>query len=200
MCTYLQYVDIFASITLMQPPRYLSLYRRLFGGGAGFWATNASPGGQHAELRMDTLSGCPDEALLAIAEVSALAHWKASERQSGSLSVRELIRRGDAIEKELRERATGKRVDGDDFAGAAAHGATGALEMTPAGLAVPMASPQPGMSAGSRAAAMSPVDSNKHIIGEMFREAALLYLHTVLSESVPGTERLTSVLLVRSFR
>ena len=57
VCTYLQYVDIFASITLMQPPRYLSLYKRLFGGGAGFWATNASPGGQHAELRMDTLSG-----------------------------------------------------------------------------------------------------------------------------------------------
>ncbi|RPD75011.1 hypothetical protein L226DRAFT_487030 [Lentinus tigrinus ALCF2SS1-7] len=194
------YVDIFASITLMQPPRYLSLYKRLFGGGAGFWATNASPagaGGQHAELRMDTLSGCPDEALLAIAEISALAHWKATEQQSGSLSVRELIRRGDAIEKELRERATGKRIDGDDFGGHAAQGAAassslgGGLDMTPAGLAVPMSSPQPGMSAGSRSA-MSPVDNNKHIIGEMFREAAVLYLHTVLSESVPGVPEITN--------
>ncbi len=186
MCTYLQYVDIFASITLMQPPRYLSLYKRLFGGGAGFWATNASPaGGQHSELRMDALSGCPDEALLAIAEVSALANWKNQELQSGSLSVRELIRRGDAIEKELRERASGKRVDDDDFSG---HGSSfgGGLDLTPAGLAAPMSSPQPGMS-GSRSA-RSPVDTNKHIIGEMFREAAVLYLHTVLSESVPGME------------
>ncbi|RDX57055.1 hypothetical protein OH76DRAFT_1394812 [Lentinus brumalis] len=182
------YVDIFASITLMQPPRYLSLYKRLFGGGAGFWATNASPagaGGQHSELRMDALSGCPDEALLAIAEVSALANWKNQELQSGSLSVRELIRRGDAIEKELRERASGKRVDDDDFSG---HGSSfgGGLDLTPAGLAAPMSSPQPGMS-GSRSA-RSPVDTNKHIIGEMFREAAVLYLHTVLSESVPGME------------
>ncbi|KAI0701883.1 fungal-specific transcription factor domain-containing protein [Cerioporus squamosus] len=185
------YVDIFASITLMQPPRYLSLYKRLFGGGAGFWATNANPAGasgQHSELRMDTLSGCPDEALLAIAEVSALANWKTSELRSGSLSVRELIRRGDAIEKELRERATGKRIDGDDFGGHAGQSSSslgGGLDMTPAGLAVLMSSPQPGMSAGSRSA-MSPVDNKKHIIGEMFREAAVLYLHTVLSESVPG--------------
>lgn len=187
MPTYLQYVDIFASITLMQPPRYLSLYKRLFGGGAGFWATNASPAGsvgQHSELRMDTLSGCPDEALLAIAEVSALANWKHQEQLSGSLSVRELIRRGDAIEKELRERAAGKRMDDDDFGGQASSFG-GGLDM-PAGLAAPMSSPQLGMS-GSRST-RSPVDKTKHIIGEMFREAAVLYLHTVLSESVPGTE------------
>ena len=188
-----QYCDIFASITLMQPPRFLSLYKRLFGGGAGFWASSRmSPtsSAQHSQLRMDGLSGCPDEALLAIAEISALAHWKASELQSGSLSMRELIRRGDAIERELRERATGESAVDEDIknpailAGAPSSSSlAGGLDM-PAGMAM-APSPQPGMSGGLRST-RSPIDTTKHIIGEMFREAALLYLHTVLSDSVPG--------------
>lgn len=185
----------------MHPPRYLPLYKRLFGGGAGFWGSaSGSPNlgvgaGQNAELRMDSMSGCPDEALLAIAEVSALASWKLGELRSGSLSVRELVRRGDQIEKELRERAAGKPPgtgagigigvgvgDEEEFSKAQAmmeHG------MTPAGL--PMAMATPGMSGPSRAT-RSPVDTTKHIIGEMFREAAVLYLHTVLSDSVPGED------------
>ena len=175
----------------MQPPRFLSLYKRLFGGGAGFWASSGmSPttSAQHSELRMDALSGCPDEALLAIAEISALAHWKSTELQSGSLSMRELIRRGDAIEQELRNRAAGKAGDEDVknpvlLAAAASSSLAGGLDM-PAGMAMAQ-SPQPGMSGGLRST-RSPIDTTKHIIGEMFREAALLYLHTVLSDSVPG--------------
>ena len=175
----------------MQPPRFLSLYKRLFGGGAGFWASSGmSPttSAQHSELRMDALSGCPDEALLAIAEISALAHWKSTELQSGSLSMRELIRRGDAIEQELRNRAAGKAGDEDVknpvlLAAAASSSLAGGLDM-PAGMAMAQ-SPQPGMSGGMRST-RSPIDTTKHIIGEMFREAALLYLHTVLSDSVPG--------------
>ncbi|KAI0360201.1 hypothetical protein OH77DRAFT_1493597 [Trametes cingulata] len=186
------YIDVLSSITLKQPPRFLPLYKRLFGGGgAGFWATTASPGtgGQHAELRMDALTGCPDEALLALAEISALAHWKASELQNGSLSVRELIRRGDIIEKELRERATGIRVDDDEY-GSAGSAGLGGLEMgvAPAGLPMAMGMPpqmQPGMSGASRSPRAS-VDTTKHLVAEMFRESAVLYLHTVLSDSSPG--------------
>ncbi|KAI8980064.1 fungal-specific transcription factor domain-containing protein [Trametes punicea] len=184
------YIDVLSSITLKQPPRFLSLYKRLFGGGAGFWANSGSPrtSTQHAELRMDALTGCPDEALLAIAEISALAHWKATELQNGSLSVRELIRRGDIIEKELRERATGY-VRGDEdcaFPNQPAVLGSNGLDMgvAPAGLPMAMGLPtgQPGMSGASRA----PVDTTKHAIGEMFRESAVLYLHTVLSDSSPG--------------
>ncbi|KAI1797033.1 fungal-specific transcription factor domain-containing protein [Ganoderma leucocontextum] len=186
------YSDIFASITLMQPPRFLSLYKRLFGGGAGFWASRGmSPrsNAQHSELRMDALSGCPDEALLAIAEISALAHWKATELQSGSLSMRELIRRGDAIERELRDRATGKSAadsveDVKNPAIIASPSSLAAGLDVPAGMAM-APSPQPGMG-GRLRSTRSPIDTTKHIIGEMFREAALLYLHTVLSDSVPG--------------
>ncbi|KAI0649400.1 fungal-specific transcription factor domain-containing protein [Trametes meyenii] len=180
-----QYIDVMASVTLKQPPRFLSLYKRLFGGGAGFWATNASPRTGAAELRMDALTGCPDEALLAIAEISALAHWKAHELQTGSLSVRELIRRGDVIEKELRERATGMRSDENEFQGQPVALAGLDMGVAPAGLPMSMGLAQPGMSGASRSP-RAPVDRNKHIIGEMFREAAVLYLHTVLSDSSPG--------------
>ncbi len=187
----------------MQPPRYLSLYKRLFGGGAGFWASTsgASPNmhgsGQHSEMRMDSLTGCPDEALLAIAEISALAHWKASELQSGSLSVRELIRRGDIIEKELREGPMGKRPEEEDF-----KPPMGSMDM-PAGLPMAlggqsgMQMSSPGMSGMPRS--RSPVNTNKQIIGEMFREAAVLYLHTVLSESAPGMKHSPSCLHLSDF-
>ena len=157
-------------MTLAQPPRFLPLYRRLFGGGAGYWASNMSPsmGAQQSELRMDGLTGCPDEALLAIAEISALAHWKVSELQNGSLSVRELVRRGEVIEKELRQRSSVKEEE-----------VQGGLDMTPAGL--PMAMGSHGMSRSS-------VDPSKQLVGEMFREAALIYLHTVISDSAPGKD------------
>ena len=130
-------------------------------------------GAQHAELRMDSLTGCPDEALLAIAEVSALAHWKTAELQNGSLSVRELVRRGDLIEKELRERTTVKEEELP----------TG-LEMgvTPAGLPMAVGS--------SSSMSRGVTDPSKQIVGQMFREAAVIYLHTVISDSAPGEKHL----------
>ncbi|KAI0822511.1 fungal-specific transcription factor domain-containing protein [Trametes gibbosa] len=185
----IMFIDVLASITLKQPPRFLPLYKRLFGGGAGFWANHAGAGmsGQHTELRMDALTGCPDDALLALAEVSALAHWKASELQNGSLSVRELIRRGDIIEKELRERATGVHVDEDEYHSQGAMLAGLDMGVAAAGMPMAMGLPQvqPGMSGAARSP-RGPVDTTKHVIGEMFRESALLYLHTVLSDSSPG--------------
>ena len=82
-------------------PRFLALYRQLFGpsAGSGYWATANN---DQLDLRMDKLTGCPDEAVLALAEAAQLAHWKAGEAQKGTLSTRELVRRGDAIERTLR--------------------------------------------------------------------------------------------------
>jgi len=94
-----QWLDVVSSMTLMRPPKFLALYRRLFGHNNNFWT------GSHDdsyELRMDSLTGCPDDVMLGIAEISALAHWKTQEQQNGCLSMRELIRRGDAIEQQLR--------------------------------------------------------------------------------------------------
>ncbi|KAH9856610.1 fungal-specific transcription factor domain-containing protein [Lenzites betulinus] len=183
------FIDVLASITLKQPPRFLSMYKRLFGGSSGFWGNHAAAGlsGQHTELRMDAITGCPDDAILALAEVSALAHWKATELANGSLSMRELIRRGDIIEKELRERASGVRGEEDEYHGQGTPLPGMDMGVAPAGLpmAMGMSGVQPGMSGASRSP-RGPVDTTKHVIGEMFRESAILYLHTVLSDSSPG--------------
>ncbi|KAI0768038.1 fungal-specific transcription factor domain-containing protein [Trametes elegans] len=186
------YIDVIASITLKQPPRFLPLYKRLFGGGGGgFWAASAGVatgvGAPHVELRMDALTGCPDEALLALAEISALAHWKTSELHNGTLSVRELIRRGDLIEKELGQRAAASRRG----TAAAARGLD--MGVAPAGLPMSMGmpQPQPGL-VGAGQMPRGTVDTTKHTVAEMFREAAILYLHTVLSDSAPGVPEIVN--------
>ncbi|KAJ3978585.1 hypothetical protein F5890DRAFT_1593966 [Lentinula detonsa] len=52
--------------------------------------------------QMETLSGWPDDVMLAIAEISALAHWKSMERIKGTLNYRDLIHWGDDTEQRLR--------------------------------------------------------------------------------------------------
>ena len=103
-------------------------------------------------LRMDLLSGCPDEAMLAIAEVSVLAHWKASQLRNGSLSYPELVRRGTAIEQQLRQYTSN---DHD----ARLRGTADSTQST---------------------------QEDRLLVASIFREAAHLYLHTVLSNSIPG--------------
>ncbi|KAL6308257.1 hypothetical protein BKA93DRAFT_746891 [Sparassis latifolia] len=70
----------------MLPQRFLLLYLRLFAGGADFWANSQ----QHFDLRMDVVMGCPDEAVLVIAEILALAHWKVAECVNRALRGSEL--------------------------------------------------------------------------------------------------------------
>lgn len=103
-------------------------------------------------LRMDALSGCPDEAMLAIAEVSALAQWKTSQLRNGSLSYPELIRQGTVIEQQLRQYSSNDRD-------ARLHGTADAAQ---------------------------PSQEHRSLVASIFREAAHLYLHTVLSNSIPG--------------
>ena len=103
-------------------------------------------------LRMDLLSGCPDEAMLAIAEVSVLAHWKASQLRNGTLSYPELVRRGTAIEQQLRQYTSN---DHDARLRGTADGTQS-------------------------------IQEDRLLVASIFREAAHLYLHTVLSNSIPG--------------
>ncbi|KAJ7126736.1 fungal-specific transcription factor domain-containing protein [Mycena epipterygia] len=159
------WVDIFSTLTIMRPPKYLALYRRLFGDLTGWHL----PGG---EIRMDALTGCPDEVLLGIAEVSALSHWKTAEKRKGTLSSRDLIRRGDEIEQCLRKR-TSSLVYGGEFD----------IPLHPTLL-----------QAGSEAfdTALYPTRETRQLVAKIFFEAALLYLHTVLSDSNPGVPEIST--------
>ena len=122
-----------------------------------------------SRLRMDLTTGCPDEAMLAIAEVSALAHWKASQIRNGCLSYPELIRRGTVIEQQLRCYQP-DQLNSTDAPQSRLHGAA---DVTPRS------------------------DEERSLIGKIFQETANLYLHTVLSSSMPG-ECSRSVYLFRS--
>lgn len=164
----------------MRPPKYLALYRRLFGNNNDFWASSSHGQDDSYELRMDSLTGCPDNVMLGIAEVSALAHWKVQEQQNGCLSMRELIRRGDAIEQQLRT-----HTEPESFA-----------EVDQA----PMHPSLPGTNIDythSHLSALSlpqavdttiqfPSEEMRRVAACLFRETAVLYLHTVLSDPIPG--------------
>jgi hypothetical protein len=148
----------------MRAPKYFALYKRLFGDLAGWHL-------QNGEIRMDSLTGCPEEVLLGIAEVSELSHWKAAEKRKGSLSNRDLIRRGDEIEQRLRKASDSPRKTGEG-------------DKTPLHPTL--------MQADSEAVDAAPFPSNetRQLVGKIFSETVLLYLHTVLSDSNPGTHRI----------
>ncbi|PSS36747.1 hypothetical protein PHLCEN_2v1378 [Hermanssonia centrifuga] len=160
------WIDILSGVTFLRPPRFLSVYRRLFGGGgAGYWSTSNN---DQLDLRMDKLTGCPDEALLAIAETAALAHWKASESRQGSLSMRDLIRRGDQIEQVLRQRPARNYAE------------------SPTSETVPVMPSGMTAAAGMFDDTTGPDETTRRTVAEIYRETAMLYLHTVLSDSHPG--------------
>jgi hypothetical protein len=146
-----QWLDVFGSITNMQPPRFMNLYHRLFGGDNGF----------SASLRMDQVTGFSDDVLYAIAQISALAHWKSVETANKRLSTRELIRRGDVIEAALRrgeQDQVGLRLD-IGLAGEQLQSPTSIQRLT---------------------------DDVRRIVRNLFRESAILYLQTILNDPIPG--------------
>ncbi|KAF7355806.1 Zn(2)-C6 fungal-type domain-containing protein [Mycena venus] len=160
------WLDIFSSLTVMRLPKYLALYKRLFGDLAGRNLHNG-------EIRMDSLTGCSEEVLLGIAEVSELSHWKAAEKRRGSLSIHDLIRRGDEIEQRLRKAPSSPRQ-------------TGEIDTTPLHPAL--------VQADSEAVDAAPFPSNetRQLVAKIFSESVLLYLYTVLSNSNPDVPEISN--------
>ncbi|KZT67972.1 hypothetical protein DAEQUDRAFT_728501 [Daedalea quercina L-15889] len=98
--------DVLASVTTLQVPRFLETYRHLFGRGAGIIGGGGGGGAAYIddgiatapELSMLPVMGCENHIVLAIAEISNLAHWAESQRHRGCLSVPQLVERGLEIE------------------------------------------------------------------------------------------------------
>ncbi|KZT67971.1 hypothetical protein DAEQUDRAFT_368857 [Daedalea quercina L-15889] len=171
------WLDVLASVTLGTPPRFLALYQRLFGsGGSGFWANSPQ-----TDVRMDLLTGCPDEVVLAIGEISALGSWKGAELRRGSLSVRELIRKGTLIETSLRQRPAPRQPGEGNLTPLDASLAQATLDLH---LPMPGGMPAPASSSTSKADVLP-------VIGELWREGAILYLNTVLSENLPNVPEIS---------
>jgi len=174
----------------MRPPRYLAMYRRLFNSVGGYWNCPGPNPDDGYDLRMDSLTGCPDEVMLGIAEVSALAHWKAQEQQNGSLSMRELVRRGDAIERQLRAHTGPEFFAGIDQAPLhpSLPGAAGVDYNIAPTRHTSMSSPQN----ATHTTIPFPSEDMRRVVAGIFREAVILYLHTVLSDPIPGVPEIGS--------
>ncbi|KAL0060184.1 hypothetical protein AAF712_013031 [Marasmius tenuissimus] len=152
--------DIISGLTLMRPPKYFSLYQRLLS-----WTDNnmlLQPG-----LQMEFLTGCPDEAWLAIAEISVLSFWKASEERKGSLSFRELVRRGDDIERRLRQQIANSTFRSTD-------------------------SIQSQNTYLGNVEAAFPTEEIRRVVAGIFRETSLLFLHTVVNSPSPSVPEINT--------
>lgn len=149
----------------MQPPRFMELYHRIFKRNTAFGAGQLGP-------LFESFTGFPDEILYAIARTSELAFWKSQESLKGTLSTRELIRRGDTIEQGIRQ-----------------------IQETTAtsnGLSLDLgliAELSPLMSGDSNLESPFLSDDSRRGVRGLFKESALLYLHTTLSDPNPGGSR-----------
>lgn len=130
----------------MRPPKFLNLWKSLLD----------DRNGTLSSLDMASLTGCSDDTLLAVAEISALAQWKATQVRNNTLSYPELIKRGMKIQESILKYKAGE-IDRD----------FGTLD---------------GLQEGE-----APSTLHRDACVSMFRESASLYLHTILSNSTPGT-------------
>ncbi|KAJ2926860.1 hypothetical protein H1R20_g10251, partial [Candolleomyces eurysporus] len=141
----IMWLDIFSSLSFMRPPKFLNLWKSLLDDRNG-----SLPG-----LDMASLTGCADDTLLAMAEISALAQWKATQVRNATLSYPELVGKGMKIQDSiLRHKATEEK---DNFS---------TIE---------------GLAEGDL-----PNELHRAMSISIFRESALLYLHTILSNSTPA--------------
>jgi hypothetical protein len=162
--SYMQWLDIVVSMSLAQPPRFLALYRRMTGSGggaSGLWTR--APGEPASEASIESVVGVPDALGLALAETAALAYWKDQELRRGALSVRELVRRADAVEHTLR------RAMGPTAPPALRRGSMDA----PGGEGSPLS---------------AELGADLHRVAvDALKETAVLYISTVVSGHSPGT-------------
>ncbi|EIN10065.1 hypothetical protein PUNSTDRAFT_86611 [Punctularia strigosozonata HHB-11173 SS5] len=89
--------DVLAAVTLMHPPRFLKEYRIIFGGPSIDGVS--SNGSDYCDMRI--VMGCENNVVLALAEISALGHWKEVEKKHGRLSMPLLVKKGQEIEQRL---------------------------------------------------------------------------------------------------
>lgn len=93
--------DVLASATLVREPYFLDVIRDLFGPQTTFFGDE--PVRPMAEYSMMSVMGCENHIVLALAEIASLANWKEAHVSAGSLSVKELVRRGHRIEEILKK-------------------------------------------------------------------------------------------------
>lgn len=173
--------DVLASVTTLQVPQFLLTYRQLFDPARSF----IDDPDANEKLSMLPFMGCENHIVLAIAEITNLACWKASQLQRKTLSIPELVRRGTKIEEELldaRVKRSYSYTDGGSL--------YPSFSMASSSMSRPMTNGY-GMHHASGAFS-EPMDSDleikkrrREMTNNIFRAAARVYLHSVLSGDYP---------------
>ncbi|TCD71987.1 hypothetical protein EIP91_000119 [Steccherinum ochraceum] len=167
--------DVLASVTTQQIPRFLSVYRDLFGRQSAY----IGEGSLAPEISMLPVMGCENHIVLAIAEISDLACWKESQTRRNSLSVPQLVERGSLIERtylsadSVYPTSLGAPAGGPGAGGAGAYGNNGL------GLGLGLTDP-------STVDVDVEILQRRRLTNEIFRASARVYLHTVLSGENPS--------------
>ena len=93
--------DVLASATLIRPPMFLEVLRSLYAPSTAL--INGKPAAPPKQISMMEVMGCENRIVLALAEIADLAYWKRMRESAGNLSVPELVKHGERIERILRD-------------------------------------------------------------------------------------------------
>lgn len=154
--------DVLASVTQMRVPKFLEVYRTVFGPKQGAFI-DATPS---RELSMIPIMGCENHIVLAIAETSELSHWKEMQSRSGRPSMMKLVQRGMEIEQKYLQRSS-----------------TGLFPQDPY-LMPPTSNTYADQEARE-------VYQRRKLTNDVFRASAKVYLHTVLSGDYPSSPEIS---------
>ena len=89
--------DVLASVTTQEVPHFRSAIQGMFG------PDHPKEYDTYSQYSMMSPMGCENIIVWALAETSALAHWKAKEKKKGSLSMPELVLKAKRIESQAFE-------------------------------------------------------------------------------------------------
>jgi hypothetical protein len=155
--------DVLASVTQMRVPKFLEVYRTVFGPKQGAYIESAPC----AALSMIPVMGCENHIVLAIAEISELSSWKEMQTRTGCLSMPKLVQRGMEIEQKYLQRNSNGAFPPDHY-------------LTP-----------PTSSSYAESEARE-IYQKRNLTNDIFRASARVYLHTVLSGDYPSSPEISS--------
>ncbi|THH00366.1 hypothetical protein EW026_g2147 [Hermanssonia centrifuga] len=190
--------DVLASVTTQQVPRFHQTYRTLFDRSTRAYIEDPSklcaP-----EISMLPVMGCENNIVLAIAEISSLAHWKESQRRRNCLSIPKLVERGTEIENKyltpggMSSPSTARVANGNLAGSSSSLAASGAYGLgldtqQTMGLNghVRVVNGRNGSTPMTMYTPPTEVELRRQLTNDIFRASARVYLHTVLSGDHPS--------------
>lgn len=154
--------DVLASVTQMRFPRFLEVYRTVFGPRSGAYIDSAPS----TALSMLPIMGCENHIVLAIAETSNLFRWKVAQARNGTLSIPRLVEKGLELDRKFLQE-TSPMLRSDPY------------------LCSPPSEKYSDLETRE-------IYQRRRLTNDIFRASARVYLHTVLSGDHPSSAEISN--------